>query len=63
MAQWMLQHNFPLDVVNNLRWWTQPGKPHCDVYLDDRGRLFDGKFPSVDELLDFERWGRKTPTA
>jgi hypothetical protein len=31
-------------------------KPPAHVSLDDRGLTFDGKFPSVQSLLDFVPW-------
>ena len=59
IRQWMLQYGFPADVVKMLHFWTSAGKPHGSVYLDDKGYTFEGKFPSVDELLAFERWDKK----
>jgi len=35
-------------AVAQLRWWTHPGKPHCDVYLDDKAVRFEGVFPTFD---------------
>lgn len=31
--------------IGALRWWMHPGKPHVDMYLDDKGYHFAGEFP------------------
>ena len=33
------------DELAQLEWWTHPGKPAADLYLDDKGFRFEGKFP------------------
>jgi hypothetical protein len=34
-------------------------KPPAMITLDDRGLLFDGKFPDIDELLWFKPWNKR----
>lgn len=31
--------------------WTEPGKPHADVYVDDRAVRFDGDWRPVVDLI------------
>ncbi len=34
-------------------------KPHADVYIDDRGYRFEGKFPTLDELKKLVPWNKQ----
>lgn len=36
-------------------------KPPAMITLDDRGLLFDGEFPDIDELLWFKPWNKREP--
>ena len=56
MARWLEEHNVPFDEINHnsdYPWAT--GKPVGDVYLDDRGVRFEGRwdaaYQKVQELL------------
>lgn len=40
LGQWLTA-----DELSQLEWWTHPGKPAADLYLDDKGFRFEGKFP------------------
>lgn len=44
---WMLKHSFQTQDIAALEWHTTPGKPHANVYLDDRGLRFEGSWPST----------------
>lgn len=44
-----LQRHIGAAAVEQLRWWTHPGKPHCDIYLDDKAVRFEGVFPTFDD--------------
>lgn len=37
MAMWADEHGIPYDDI-----WTERGKPHADLYLDNKGMKFDG---------------------
>ena len=58
--KWLKEHNIAYDYINE-----NPGQPDgtsgkimADVYLDDRGICFRGRWDSwlVREILDFEPW-------
>lgn len=36
-------------------------KPAAMITLDDRGILFNGEFPNVDELMWFKPWNKRAP--
>ena len=60
LEKWLKEHNITYDYLNE-----NPGQPDgtsgkimADVYLDDRGICFRGRWDSwlVREILDFEPW-------
>ncbi len=56
MVRWLTDHNIPFDEVNhNSDYPWAKGKPVGDVYLDDRGVRFEGRwdaaYQKVQELL------------
>ncbi len=56
MARWLEDHNIPYDEINhNSDYPWAAGKPVGDVYLDDRGVRFEGRwdaaYQKVQELL------------
>lgn len=60
LEKWLKEHNITYDYINE-----NPGQPDgtsgkimADVYLDDRGICFRGRWDSwlVREILDFEPW-------
>ena len=56
MARWLEEHNIPFDEINhNSDYPWAAGKPVGDVYLDDRGVRFEGRwdaaYQKVQELL------------
>lgn len=45
-------------------YWTEGGKPHADVYLDDRALRFDGRWPTAADLASARvPWNRRDRTA
>lgn len=60
LEKWLKEHNIAYDYINE-----NPGQPEntsgkiiADVYLDDRGICFRGRWDSwlIREILDFEPW-------
>lgn len=61
---WLQNHGASQGLVAGCDVWSAPGKPKADVYIDDRGFRFEGKFPSAAELAILrEPWykGEKKP--
>jgi hypothetical protein len=50
MRAWFRKHGLDEDVMNQLVFWTMPGKPTGLIYLDDRAVRFEGRFPTKDEI-------------
>lgn len=59
---WFREHDAQ-DVEAAVSFWTAGGKPHADVYLDDRALRFDGIWPS-DAALNGAKvpWNRRSPS-
>lgn len=57
MMDWFVEHEGDSTVVKELFFPTE--KPPALVGLDDRVLLFEGDWPDVDELADFEPWTKK----
>ena len=51
MQKYLKRHGFP---VSDLRFPTD--KPPSRIGLDDRVMTFNGTFPSVEELMNFQPW-------
>lgn len=60
LEKWLKEHNISYDYINE-----NPGQPEgtsgkimADVYLDDRGICFRGRWDSwlIRDILDFEPW-------
>lgn len=47
---WFLEHGLAESVVEQLIFWTKPGKPTALVYIDDRGYRFEGKLPTEPDI-------------
>lgn len=45
--------------VKRIRWPFF--KPPAHVLIDDRAWLFEGRFPRLEALAKFERWGKRAP--
>lgn len=62
--EWLAAHGLSEFARNRLSFWLKRGKPHADVYLDDRGVRFEGKFPTLEELSSLSvPWNKKTAKA
>lgn len=57
MKDWFIQKGLNEDVLDKISFSNT--KPAAAVYIDDRGWQFDGTWPSVDQLKDFEPWNKK----
>jgi hypothetical protein len=51
MYNWFAQYGFPADKLE-----YSYGKPAAVMYIDDRGYHFQGKFPSIEFIKNFETW-------
>ncbi len=52
VKKWLYKYGFPdLDVYYE--------KPWAHIYLDDAGWQFNGMFPNIQDLLNFETWVEK----
>lgn len=58
MKAWMHRHGLPLEVFEQLGWPTQ--KPPALYGLDDRVERFEGRFPSVETILAFKPWNKRS---
>jgi len=54
MINWMKKFGFNKDLLDELEFTNV--KPIAKIYLDDRGFRFDGMFPTIQEIDDFEPW-------
>lgn len=59
VEQWLEYHGFP--VGKGLEVHTGVGKPHADLYVDDRGYRFEGSFNHLKMFVDnggIDPWNR-----
>lgn len=59
MARWLSDHCIPYDEIH-----VAPGKPHCKVFIDDKGYRFEGDWEKtvVDiEKLSSQGWSTSPP--
>jgi len=56
MKKWFHKHGLPIQVLANLVFWTDSGKPHAILYLDDRGCRFVGAFPPPESIAAMFPW-------
>jgi hypothetical protein len=50
IKKWLKKYGFPSDLqITHQKVWAT-------VYLDDRGYVFKGEFPSLDVLINFTSW-------
>jgi len=54
MRRWLRKHGLTKKEVGQLKFWLR--KPTDDFILDDRCRRFRGRFPPVNEIMNFEPW-------
>ncbi len=57
IRQWLTKYRFPIYVIHVSEDGT---KPPAFITLDDRAITFNGIFPSVEWLLTFQPWHKKT---
>ena len=57
MIDWFVEHAGDSDIVNSLSFPTE--KPPAKVGLDDRVLTFTGKWPDVQDLVDFKPWNEE----
>lgn len=55
---WLYTWGMPSLYIKKLAFHDTVGKPHADVYLDDRGYRFNGKYPNL-QNLDTRPWNKK----
>lgn len=55
MREWMIKHGLSKDFVYEELSFPED-KPPAQVSIDDRAVRFEGTFPSIDDLLEFEPW-------
>ena len=53
ILQWLNRYGFPFGIELVI------GKPSAHVTLDDRGLTFDGKWPNIQDLLEFKPWNKQ----
>lgn len=57
MKQYLLDHGITVEELSKLPFPLQ--KPPAFLTIDDRAMCFTGKFPSVQEIVDFKPWNKK----
>lgn len=48
MIEWLTRHQIPFSRVH-----TEPGKPLCKLFIDDRAYRFDGRWPEFLDWLEY----------
>lgn len=61
MQVYLSHHGLPPDALRRLKFPVH--KPPAHVFLDDRAVRFDGEWPELDALADFQPWNAKAVTA
>jgi hypothetical protein len=61
MKEWLIRHGLDVELADALHFPMQ--KPAAFLTIDDRAICFDGTFPPVQEMLDFEPWNKRTRAA
>lgn len=65
VVQYLKKHEIPYSYINhcpeNDKNNLHPAKQYADVYIDDRGIRFEGKWDDdfISAVLDFKPWGKK----
>ena len=55
---WLQSEGFDPSIVDEIKFPIE--KPSALVTIDDRAITFTGRWPSMDELLNFKPWYKKT---
>ena len=55
---WFVEHGLELEFADRLKFHTGPGKPHAELYVDDRAFEFRGAFPDLSMLDEFRPWNK-----
>lgn len=57
MKKWFIDNGWPADETGNPADLEFPlAKPPALLTIDDRAFCFQGRFPSVNEIIDFKPW-------
>lgn len=59
MRQWMIDHGLSEELASRLGFPTT--KPNAQLFIDDRGHLFEGTFPSTEYIETFKPWNKRGP--
>lgn len=65
VSEFLNYHKIPFDYINhspdNVKFMYHPAKQQADVYIDDRGVCFQGKWNKefVEKILHFKTWWMK----
>lgn len=59
MRAWLLKHGLPKAQIGRIKFPTK--KPAAWVIIDDRAIVFTGKFPELNEIIDFKPWNLRKP--
>lgn len=59
LTEWFIEHGLSFVEAGMLEFVT--GKPHATLYIDDRARLFRGRFPSIRDIRSHEQWNKADP--
>lgn len=56
MMNWFIDHGLRPEALDHLEFPHY--KPAAEIYIDDRGYHFTGKFPSVEFIRAFKPWNK-----
>jgi hypothetical protein len=54
LQEWLVKHGMDAKTVNKMT--VSSTKPSSFLFIDDRSWKFNGKFPRIDDLLNFRAW-------
>lgn len=54
MKRWLTKHGLTLESLREIEFPTK--KPAAWVTIDDRAIVFKGKFPEIEEIINFKPW-------
>jgi hypothetical protein len=57
MHDWLLENGMKIEDIHKIS--ISVTKPSAFVYIDDRAWKFNGKFPKLDDLIEFKTWYEK----
>ena len=56
LTAWFLEHGMTAEEIEQMKFVT--GKPHGDLYIDDRSYKFRGRFPVEREARAHRQWNK-----